>query len=211
MVRNLSESVIKLKGREEVYHIEVDAETTSKALTSTDDLIGFSITYTCPHCLSKNSSKFTSFPKRVSVFCSSCSKSYSIYNISDDSLVLMTEKLGKLIRGVRELYKEAKLEKMKESGNLSSWRILLLKSSFSVINNLRIIILAIGLSLVSLSFYTKYSIYLQLIGMLVSTVGVLNPSFISCLQVLVKKLLSNWIQQKSEQKISAELLEDMLV
>lgn len=208
MVKTPSTAVIKLRGETEVYHIEVDPETTSKALTSIEDLNEFEIEYVCPNCLSKNTSVFTSFPEDVSVFCSSCRKSHIIYDVSNEELVLMNEKLGELLRGVRELCSKSQLREIIHKGDLSLWDCIFINSISAVFTRLRLLISIIGI-LVALSglFIPKFDLYFYTLGLLIITSCVINSDVIRSGQLYVRTRLVKWIQYNSGYSTSSKLLD----
>lgn len=208
MVESPSKSILKLNGKNEVFHIEVDTETTSKALTSTDDLTGFELEYTCPDCLSRNESKFTSFPNEVSVFCSHCEKSYQIYKVPEEDLVLMNTKLDELLDGVRELCGKTQIREVVEKGDMSISMSLLIGTADRFLNKLHWILLSFGLIVSVAGYYMPVNtVYFGILGLFLTLSGIVYSYNRNYYEDAIKSQLVDIIRSRYQYKISPEILD----
>lgn len=207
MVKFPSKPILKLRGTDNLYYIEVDSDTSPTTLTSASDFTGFEIEYTCPECLSRNESKFTSFPDKVCLLCSSCNKSHLLYDVSDEELVLITVKLEKLVGGLRGLCGKSQIRQIVDDGDLSVFDCVLFRATSLLIDGVRLLSIGIGFLVAQLSLYIPSArIFLLFIALFLILCGVFNPNFLSRLRDTGDQWLISWFKGKSQYEFSSTLL-----
>lgn len=207
MVETPQKSILRLNGRDDIYHIEISPETSTKTLASTEGLEGFEIEYTCPNCLERNSSVFTNFPESVSVLCSSCQRSHRIYDFSDDSLVVITRKIEGLLKGLRTLCRRSQLREISIKGNLSTTQLLLFSWLRLLINRLRFFVGAFGFFVGLSSLHIpELSPYAFVVSAILISVSLFKKEFLYDIQSELSERLSTWATRESDYLVSTELL-----